>query len=150
MKRNHDLRKIKAKKGYSTQELAEAVGVHLQTVRNWRRDGLKPIDPDSHYSLFIGSDIKEYLYGLMQSRRVKLEPNEFYCFGCREKTTSLKISRQSQNRKIGTDKISVILKGRCVKCGKEVNKFSSKSTKKANTSEVIKSGLQMSLYHSHK
>jgi len=146
MKRNHNLRKIKTKKSYSTTELAETLGVHIQTIRSWHKNGLKSIDSSSHYALFIVSDIKQYLQKQMEKRRIKLEAHEFYCFGCRQKTTSKKITIKPQNRLIGIDKESVILKGICIKCGKTVNKFSIKPQNNADRQKKTNSGFQMPLY----
>lgn len=145
MKRNHNLRILKAKKSYSTQELADALGVHVQTVRSWRKDNLKPIDDSTHYSLYLGSQVQSYLKTQMESRRTKLAPEEFYCLGCHTKTTSLQISIVSQNKLIGKNQDSVRLQGTCVKCGKTVNKFDTRKPNNSVTTQVINTGLSPSL-----
>ena len=145
MKRNYNLRKIKTKKSYSTQELAELCGIHPQTVRSWRNDGLQSIDEESHYSLFLGSAVKEYLQQQTNLRRVRLGQNEFYCLSCKLKTTS-KITRVvSQDKKIGTDKISIRYEGECVVCGKPVCRFGSLQSNESVPEQVINTGLSTSL-----
>ena len=42
--RRIDLRVIKLHRSYSVGEAAEALGVHKNTVANWLRQGLQPID----------------------------------------------------------------------------------------------------------
>ncbi|MDA1079996.1 MAG: helix-turn-helix domain-containing protein [bacterium] len=145
MKRNYNLRKIKTKKSYSTQELAVLCGIHPQTVRSWRNDGLLPIDEDSHYSLFLGSAVKEYLQEQTNQRRVKLGQGEFYCLGCKAKTTSRSTKFVSQDKKIGVNKISIRYEGECIKCGKSVNRFGSLQSNELVAEQVINTSLSPSL-----
>ena len=137
VKRNYNLRLIKSKKSYSTQELADLLGTHPQTVRDWHRAGLKPIDSDSTYILFVGSDVKDYLKNMMLSRRVKLKQNEFYCFGCKKASTSNITECVSQNRFVGKGKVSIAYKGVCDTCGVKLTKFSSINPNQLDAQKVI-------------
>jgi len=145
MKRNHNLRKLKSKKCYSTQELADTLGTHPQTVRSWRKNGLQPIDDSSHNSLYLGSVVQAHLKKQMDSRRMKLAPNEFYCLGCHAKTTSLQTTVILQNKLVGKNKDSIRIEGKCIACGKKVNKFDAQEPNKSVTEKVINTGLSPSL-----
>lgn len=125
MKRNYNTRIIKAKKSYSSKELAELLVVHIQTVRDWCRNGLKPIDEESHFALFLGSEVKSYLRKRMDERKVKLGPNDFYCMTCRNSTSSQNSKIVLQEKQIGKNKISIRYEGNCDRCGRKVVKFGS-------------------------
>lgn len=127
MKRNYNLRLLKAKKSYSTQELSKQLGVHVQTVRGWGKTGMKSIDKESHFALYLGSDVKAYLKADIEARRVHLDHNEFYCMGCKQKTTSLVTTITSQNKTIGRNMESVKVNGICVHCGTKVCRFDVRS-----------------------
>lgn len=145
MKKKYTTRKLKSKKSYSTQELADTMGVHCQTVRSWRKNGLKPIDNTSHHSLYLGLAVQTYLKQQMENRRVRLASGEFYCLGCHAKTTSHQSIIVSQNKLVGRGKESVRIEGQCIKCGKKVNKFSSRNLNNLVIKEVINTGLSPSL-----
>ncbi len=145
MKKNYNTRKLKAKQSYSTQELAEKLKVHAQTVRDWRKRGLVPIDKSSHLALYLGSDVRSYLKEQSESRKVKLLPSEFYCLGCQAKTTSDKTIIVSQNKFIGNGKVSVRREGVCVKCGNKLARFASLQPNEPITGEVINTGLSPAL-----
>jgi hypothetical protein len=145
MKRNHNLRKLKAKKSYSTLELAEALDVHVQTIRGWRKNGLHSIDETSHFSLYLGSSVQIYLKEQMENRRVTLSEGEFYCLSCRRGTTALNIIVVSQYQTLGSNKTSVRIEGTCARCRKKVNKFDTRELKDLVTAQVINTGSSSSL-----
>lgn len=145
MKRNYNLRTIKSKKSYSTKELAELLNVHPQTIRSWRKEGLLSIDESSHYALFLGSTVKQFLQAQADSRRITLGSDEFYCLSCKTKTTAQNGTAVSQNKKIGTNKLSIRYEGNCDKCSNVVNKFGSLQSNEVTTEKVISTGLSPSL-----
>ena len=51
---------VKQNYSYSVSELARCCGVHKNTVRNWRRDGLEPIDK-ARPVLFHGMTVRAFL-----------------------------------------------------------------------------------------
>jgi hypothetical protein len=141
MKRKYNLRKLKAKKSYSSLELATALGVHVQTIHSWKKDGLPSIDNHTQRPLFLGSTVQEYLKGKMDTFKVKLKDNEFYCFKCKKATTSLKTEVIDMNRYIGKQSRSIMIKGECVKCNLKLNRLATQASNKLVTGKVINSGL---------
>ncbi len=80
--RRVDPRAVKLHRSYSVPELATCFGVHKNTVRHWRREGLTPID-DGRPVLFQGITIREFLSKRNASRKCPCSPGTLYCFKCR-------------------------------------------------------------------
>lgn len=76
------LGRIKLSCSYDTHEITKLLGIHRNTVRQWLKVGLKPID-NRRPRLMHGSELKAFLTARQQSRRTKCEVGEFYCFKCR-------------------------------------------------------------------
>lgn len=76
-------RAIKLHRTYSIEEAARVLGVHKNSVRGWRRQGLAPID-SSRPVLFLGDDIRVFLEERRVSRKRPCRPGTLYCFRCRE------------------------------------------------------------------
>jgi hypothetical protein len=75
--------RVKALRTYSVQELAHRLGVHKNTIRNWQRAGLEPID-ERRPVLFQGAAVRAFLTGRNAKRKRPCPPGTFYCFRCRE------------------------------------------------------------------
>lgn len=75
--------RIKLNRSYSVADLEKRLGVHKNTVRLWRRDGLKPIDA-SRPVLFRGEAVKAFLAKRNASRKRPCSPGTLFCFRCRE------------------------------------------------------------------
>ena len=73
---------IKLHRTYSVEEVARTLSVHKNSVRGWRKDGLKPID-DGRPVLFLGSDLRTFLEQRNANRKCPCRPGTFYCFRCR-------------------------------------------------------------------
>lgn len=74
---------IKLRQTYDVTELARRCGVHKNTILNWRREGLGPID-SSKPILFHGSAVREFLEERNAQRKHPCGPGRLYCFRCRE------------------------------------------------------------------
>ena len=74
---------VKVLRSYSVQELAVHCDVHRNTVRNWRRQGLEPID-NGRPVLFLGATVRRFLAARKASRKRPCPPGTLYCFRCRE------------------------------------------------------------------
>ena len=74
---------VKLNRSYSASELAICLGVHRNTVRNWQRDGLTPIDR-SRPLLFHGQAVRAFLIKRQANRKRPCPPGTFFCFRCRE------------------------------------------------------------------
>lgn len=74
--------RLKIHRSYDMRELADLLGVHKNTVRQWRRDGLKPVD-NRRPILFTGDTARAFLIARNASRKRPCPPGTIYCFGCR-------------------------------------------------------------------
>lgn len=142
MKRTYQLRRIKAKKSYSTRELADLLGAHVQTVRTWASNGLEPLSTNSYRPLFLGQTIKSYLSQIQNARKVKLQATEFYCLKCRIAVTPRSVIEVDRKVYIGNQKKSIILTASCPVCSSKVNKFTVKEEKNQDIVKVINSVLK--------
>lgn len=73
---------IKVHRTYTVGELADRLGIHKNTVRNWQREGLEPIDA-SRPVLFQGGTVRTFLKARNTGRKQPCGPGRFYCFRCR-------------------------------------------------------------------
>lgn len=76
-------RLVKLHRSYSVSELATCLGVHKNTVREWQRNGLKPIEPKRPI-LFQGSVVRNWLTERNARRKRPCPAGTLFCFGCRE------------------------------------------------------------------
>lgn len=67
---------------YDVSELAACCGVHKNTVRKWRQEGLAPID-ERKPILFLGATVREYLKRRNAERKRPCGPGQLYCLRCR-------------------------------------------------------------------
>ena len=74
---------VKLNRSYSASELASCLGAHKNTVRNWQREGLTPIDR-SRPRLFHGQAVRAFLITRQANRKRPCPPGTFFCFRCRE------------------------------------------------------------------
>ena len=123
MQKKINVRLIKTKRSYSAEELAETLHVHIQTVRDWRRGGLKPLDETSHPHLFMGMEIKVFLRNKILSRKKKLNAGEAYCLGCKKAVVPLNAKVLKRIQTLGHGKQSAVFTGKCPHCKKTVNRF---------------------------
>ncbi len=72
----------KLNRTYTVGELAARFGVHKNTVRQWQRDGLAPIDK-TRPLLFHGAAVRGFLTNRNASRKRPCQPGTIYCFSCR-------------------------------------------------------------------
>ena len=73
---------IKGNRAYTVEELAEALGVSQQTVRQWIKRGLNVLD-ERRPLLILGADAKTFLANRMSDQRCTLKFGEAYCTKCR-------------------------------------------------------------------
>lgn len=79
--RNHNLRRIKTNYAYRIEEICKLLGVHPNTIYDWKKRGLGIVE-DSYPILIHGSQLISFL---KEEKRSRLRPcglNEFYCFKC--------------------------------------------------------------------
>ena len=126
MGKNYNIRLIKHRESYTLKQISETLHVHPRTVQEWRGEGLKTISTEKPF-LVMGYDLKEFLNKKLQSRKIKLEANQFYCMKCRNAGTSKnnEVHLASLNKTIGNQGFrGLIVNGICQECGTKLNKFS--------------------------
>lgn len=57
-------------------------GIHKNTVRNWVKNGLAPID-SNRPMLILGHDLAEFLQKRRTKNKQPCKPGELYCVRCR-------------------------------------------------------------------
>ena len=78
----HAIHRIRRRHVYSIADITALFGVHKNTVRQWIRGGLCPID-STRPILIHGSDLKRFLQDRRSSTKSPCQLNEFYCLKCR-------------------------------------------------------------------
>jgi hypothetical protein len=121
------IRFLRARRSYNTRELAVLLGVHLNTVLIWHKEGLQTIDEESCPLLFVGQVVRKFLNARRSKRKYKLSVDECYCAHCRcprlPKVQPLRSERTG--RKLGNGRELVFLRGECSECGCKMIKFDS-------------------------
>lgn len=81
-KRHPNPRRVKTHRSYTVEEVAELFEVHKNTVRNWIRKGLTPIDTKRPMLIF-GQDLVAFLQTKRTRNKRPCKPGEIYCVKCR-------------------------------------------------------------------
>jgi hypothetical protein len=121
------IRLVRIRRSYSVAEIAALLKVHRQTVRAWHKAGMKPIEESDRPILFLGWEVRKFLQNRRDSKRRRLEDDQFYCTRCREARQSHPFDIQiiNTNRLLGGGRKSISIKGRCNICGATVYRFGS-------------------------
>lgn len=110
--RRYNPNRVKIHRNYSARELADRLGVHKNTIRNWQRNGLAPIDTGRPY-LFQGAVVRRFL-ALWNGRHKRPCPaGMLYCFRCRDARRPVPTSIEYTPRRIGAGN----LRATCGECG---------------------------------
>ncbi len=80
--RRHNPRRAKTHFSYTTNEVAELYGVHLQTVRHWLASGLTPNNRNKPL-LIHGTELNRFHAVRRTALKRPCGPGELYCFGCK-------------------------------------------------------------------
>lgn len=73
---------IRHRHTYTIPEVAELLGVHKNTLRQWMREGLSPMDK-ARPIILHGAALKHFLLSRRASAKSPCLPHEFYCLKCR-------------------------------------------------------------------
>jgi len=125
MKRKYNLRKLGNKRSYTIKEISELLNVHTQTIRAWRKEGLKPIEESLSPYLFLGSEVRTFLKNEFAKQKVPLKPNEIYCFKCRKAVIPINPQIIDRKIKLGNGNSSAFIAGNCPECNRELRRFTS-------------------------
>lgn len=82
MAKRYNARRVKTHHNYTTEEVAELLGAHPQTVRGWADKGL-PCLKSKIPHLFIGAHVQAFLTAQSASKRQPLAPDHLYCLSCK-------------------------------------------------------------------
>ncbi len=83
MARRPSWRAIKRHRSYTYEEAARALRVHKNTVRHWAKSQGLPVLTGGKPHLILGCDLVDFLRARKERHRVRLNPGEFYCLGCK-------------------------------------------------------------------
>lgn len=81
MTRNPNL--VKSHHNYTVGEIANLLGIHKNTVRQWIKKGLPILDDHQHPMLVLGHILKKFLKERKEKNKRPCKPGELYCFRCR-------------------------------------------------------------------
>ncbi len=85
MVKRFTIRGIKSNKGYLIDELAEASGVSVSTVRNWIKAGMSKVD-ETRPTIIIGFQALDFLKKKEFRAKCPMAIGEFYCMRCKAPT----------------------------------------------------------------
>jgi hypothetical protein len=108
--------RVKIHYSYTPAELAKRVGVHKNTIRNWTRNGLRPLA--GRPILFHGGSVREFLVASNASRRKPCPAGVFYCFRCRERRAPALGMVDFIDRSLGAGNLTAL----CECCGAIMNR----------------------------
>jgi hypothetical protein len=80
--RHPNPRLAKIHRNYSVEEISRLFSVHKNTVRNWLREGLTPID-DQRPILIQGGELRRFLMDRRARTKQACGPGRMYCLPCR-------------------------------------------------------------------
>lgn len=83
IRRKANPRLVKSYRTYTSDELADCLGIHVNTVRNWMAAGLEPIDDQRPY-LFRGDVVREFIERQRADAKRPCGPGELFCLRCGE------------------------------------------------------------------
>lgn len=118
MARRISAARVKSNWCYSVDEAADIVGVTVQTIRAWFKQGLRCLN-GCRPTLILGADLKAFLQDRKRKNAQTLVLGEFHCFRCQApKAAAFGIATyfphsQSQGR----------LQAFCETCEGPVNRF---------------------------
>jgi hypothetical protein len=80
--RHPNPRRAKIHRSYSVEEVSRLFGIHKNTVRNWLRQGLSPIDGERP-TVVRGVELRRFLTARRTSARQTCGPGRIFCLPCR-------------------------------------------------------------------
>lgn len=105
-------RLAKLHRAYSVIELANTLGAHKHTVRNWIKRGLPTVD-GLRPVLILGSEFQSWWSKRRKAAKHPLRPRQFYCFGCRQP----KDPAFGMVEYVATNAVTGNLRAKCETCG---------------------------------
>lgn len=125
---------------YTIKEIKELFGLHIGTVQNWTKKGLKVVEGYTKPFYISGEELKYFLKERAKKRKSPpLKADEFRCPKCcgPRKSLPLMYHLEITGKKLGKKSKQVYIKGICEECGQPLTRFSSDR----NVRELMKEGL---------
>lgn len=119
-KRSFNIGLIRQGANYTLQEIATLYKLHIRSVREWIKAGLKIIDRHKPY-LVHGSDLYDFLKQKQEKRKSKCKKDQLYCCSCRTARESIcnEINIKILNHKL------LMMTGCCSSCKNTINQLRS-------------------------
>ena len=120
-KRKYQLNRIKTRRCYTIEDIAEKLEVDKRTVLNWFKSGLIILVKKRPY-LIYGGHLIDFLKEQKRNWKIPIGPGEFLCTICRcgRKGLPTSIEYEKPNKLIGV----------CEVCGSDMFLFSPKKPRK--------------------
>ena len=74
--------RVKIHRSYEVADIAELFGIHRNTVRQWRKQGL-PMTDTRRPQLITGHALRAFLQTKRSKHKRPCQPGELYCLRCR-------------------------------------------------------------------
>jgi hypothetical protein len=113
--RHPNPRLAKIHRSYSVEEVARLFKVHKNTVRNWLRQGLQPID-DARPTVIRGAEVCRFLTERRARAKQTCGPGRIYCLPCR----APKVPAERMADCIQTGNTTGSLQGICPDCNRMI------------------------------
>ena len=109
-------------------EIAALYKVHIRTVRAWVKEGL-PVVQSLYPHHVIGSDLKAFLDNRQQSRKTKLNADQFFCMKCKTAVNALnnQIKLIYSGKTVGKGIKDFTIQACCEICGTKLNRISNEN-----------------------
>jgi hypothetical protein len=113
--RHPNPRLSKIHRNYSVEDISRLFTIHKNTVRNWLREGLKPIDIQRP-TLIQGGELRRFLAERRARAKRACGPGRIYCLPCR----SAKVPAGKIADCIPTSDTTGTLQGICPDCNRMI------------------------------
>lgn len=113
--RHPNPRLAKIHRSYSVEEVSRLFGIHKNTVRNWLRQDLEPID-DQRPTVIRGLELRRFLTTRRARTKQACGPGRIYCLPCR----APKVPAGNITECIQTGDTTGALQGICPDCNRMI------------------------------
>jgi hypothetical protein len=108
-------RLAKIHRSYSVDDVSRLFKIHKNTVRNWLRQGLEPID-DQRPTLLRGQELQHFLAKRRSRLKQTCGPGRIYCLPCR----APKVPAGKMADCVPTNDTTGMLQGICPDCDRMI------------------------------
>jgi hypothetical protein len=115
--RHPNPRLAKIHRNYSVEDTARLFKVHKNTIRNWLKDGLEPID-DQRPTLVRGDELRRFLAHRRARAKQACGPGRIYCLPCR----APKVPAGNMTECLKTGDTTGALRGICPDCDRMIHR----------------------------